>query len=163
MSLSFSVVVSNLIEKGFRILKVKQFGVKTANSVSSFGDDSAPLKDMIAIHANTAEVGDSVIVGYINKNQIAKPGEKRIFSLKPDGSLSFDIHLKDDGTCNIGGDTDNAVRFAALNTALQVEASKINAELTKIASGISTAGGVYVPTTLTLDISAAKIDEVKVP
>lgn len=159
--ISFSRVKGVFLENGSRILKVIQFGAKTADVVSSFGDDSCPLNDMTAIYANTSEVGDSIIIGYINKNQISAVGEKRIFSLKQDESLSTYIHLKNDGTINIGGDSDFMIRYTSLNVALQEEVNKINAELTKIASGISAAGGVYVPTPITLDISASKINEIK--
>jgi hypothetical protein len=161
--ISFSKVKESIIEKGSRILKVVQFGVKTADVVSPFGDDSVPLKDMTAIYANTSEVGDNIILGYINNNQLAAIGEKRIFSLKPDSSLSFAVHLKNDGTCEIGGDEDFAVRFNALNTALQNEVALVNAELTKIAAGIATAGGSYIPAPITLDLNLSRVDNVKLP
>jgi hypothetical protein len=131
--------------------------------VAPFGDDSHPLKDMVALYANTSESGDNIIIGYINKNHIAAIGEKRIYSLKEDGSLSFAIHLKNDETCEIGGAVDFAVRYNALNTALQEEVVKINQELTKIASGISTAGGVYVPEPITLSLIDSRVNEVKLP
>lgn len=160
--ITFSIVKEVIIEKLKKTLKVEQFGVKTADVISDFGDDSSPLKDMVAVYANTSEVGDSVIIGYINGNQIAQAGEKRIFSLKEDGSLSFAIHLKNDGTSEIGGNTDNAVRYSKLNLALQSEVNKINAELAKIAISIGAVGGSYVPTAITVDVSAAKIEEIKV-
>ncbi len=159
--ITFSIVKDSIIEKFKRVLKVEQYGAKTADVISSFGDDSAPLNDMIALYANTSEVGDSVIIGYINKNQIAQPGEKRVFSLKPDGTLSFDIHLKTDGTCEIGGAIDNAVRHSKLNTALQAEVTKINAELVKISAAVGAVGGSYVHVPVTVDIAAAKINEIK--
>ena len=37
---------------------------------------------MVAIFAETSNNSEAVIIGYINKNQVAGPGEKRIFSLK---------------------------------------------------------------------------------
>lgn len=157
-----SIVKENIIKDGERSLKVVQYGAKTAEVVSDFGDDSAPLKDMIAIYGPTGESGEAVILGYLNKNQIAQPGEKRIFSLKPDKSLSFALHLKNDGTCEFGGNTDNAVRYTALNTALQAEKDLINTELTKIAAAINAlAPGSYTPTPITLNLIQAKIDEIK--
>lgn len=162
--MTLSIVKESIIKAGKRSLKVFEFGAKTADVVSDFGDDSSPLKDMVAIYGQTSESGDSIIVGYINSNQIALPGEKRIFSLKDDGSLSFDIHLKNDGTCNIGGDVDNAVRYSKLNAAMQQQKSLINAELTKIQTAINAlAPGAYIPTPITVDLSLAKIDEIKTP
>jgi len=59
------------------------------------------------------------------------------------------------------GDADNAVRFAPLDSNLQSLVSSIQCELVKIATGIAAAGGSYTPGTLSLDIDAAKIDEIK--
>lgn len=159
--MTIAVVKENFIKGAKRFLKIQEYGVKTADVVADFGDDSAPLKDMIAIYSKTAIAGEEIVIGYINANQIAQPGEKRIFSLMPDGSLSFDIYLRNNGTCEIGGNVDNAVRYLAMNAALQQQVLKINAELTAIAAGIASAGGVYVPTLITLDMTAAKIVEVK--
>lgn len=162
--MTLSIVKESIIKAGKRSLKVFEFGAKTADVVSDFGDDSSPLKDMVAIYGQTSESGDSIIVGYINSNQIALPGEKRIFSLKDDGSLSFDIHLKNNGTCNIGGDVDNAVRYSKLNAAMQQQKNLINAELTKIQTAINAlAPGAYIPTPITVDLSLAKINEIKTP
>ena len=159
--MTFSIVKESIIKNAKRFLKVVQYGAKTADVVADFGDDSSPLKDMIAIYSRTAIVGEEVIIGYLNTNQISKPGEKRIFSLMPDGSLSFDIYLKNDGTCEIGGKVDNAVRYMAMDTALQQQVNEINAELIAISTAISGVGGVYVPTPITLDMTPSKIVEIK--
>lgn len=160
--MTYSVVKENIIEKFSRALKVFEYGAKTADVVAPFGDDSAPLKDMIAIYSQTDVNGDSVIIGYFNKNQISEPGEKRIFSLKPDGSLSFSLHLRNDGTCEIGGNVDNAVRFSPLNTSLQNNNAAINQELEKIAIAINAiVPGSYSPIPLSMDLTSSKIEEIK--
>jgi len=159
--ISYAKIKSTLIEKSRRILKVVEFGPKTAIEVAPFGEDGNPLKDMVAIYSKTTEAGERVILGYINKNQISQPGEKRIYSLTPEGAVSFSIHLKGDGTCEIGGDVDNMVRFQALDTALKAQDNLINAELAKIAIAIGSLGGSYVVAPVSTDISASKIEEVK--
>ena len=159
--ISLAQVKSMVISSGKRILKVVQFGAKTAVQSAPFGDDSSPLKDMVAIFAPTSNMEEPVILGYINKNQIALEGEKRMFSLRPDGTLSFSIHLKNDGTCEIGGNTDNMVKYTPLDTALKSQDTAINTELGKIALAITSLGGAYVPTAVSTDISASKIDTVK--
>ena len=159
--ISFSKVKGSALEKGIRILKVLQFGIKTADEVSSFGDDSNPLKDMTAIYAESSEAGEPVILGYINTNQISKEGEKRIYSLKSDGSTSFYIHLKNDGTMEFGGTADNLVRYSPINTALNQQAVDINTELSKISAALALIGGVYTPTPINIDVSGSKIDEAK--
>lgn len=160
-----SVVKEVVIEKDkTKSLKVFQFGVKTADLVSDFGDDSSPLKDMIAIYSDTSETGESVIIGYLNKNQISNPGEKRIFSLKEDGSLSTSIHLKNDETLEIAGSINNAVTYSPLNIALQKQVLALNAELVKIAGVLNTlAPASYIATPVSIDISGAKVDNVKLP
>lgn len=161
--ITFSKIRSSIIEAGLRILKVDQWGAKTVQEISSFGDDGNPVANMTAVYADTAESGEPVIIGYINENQLAGVGEKRIYSLKSDGTLSTFIWLKDDGTMQLGGIVDNAVRHAALDVALQAQVVKINAELVKIATGIAGAGGAYTPAPISIDTSAAKIDEIKTP
>lgn len=169
MALTFSVVKEYLLENGIRILKVFEFGAKTANVIAPFGDDSAALKDMIAIYGSTSNVGESIIIGYINKNQIATPGEKRIFSLDENGELSFAIHLRTDGTCEIGGAGDFAVRYNELETAFNQLKSDLNDLITSYNTHIHT-DSVMGLTTATpsqgtpsvADITPAKISEIKV-
>lgn len=159
--ITLAKIKSSLLEKAKRILKVEQFGAKTAIESGPFGEDSSPLKDMIAIYTNTSESGEQVILGYINKNQLASPGEKRIYSLRPDGTLSFAIHLKNDGTVEVGGNTDNMVKFIPLDAALKNQDTAINTELAKIATAITSVGGTYVPGTVSTDISLSKLENVK--
>jgi hypothetical protein len=160
--ISFSRVKENILEKGFRILKVIQFGAKTADVVGPFGDDSAPLKDMVAIYGDTSESGDKVILGYLNKNQISQPGEKRIFSLDSNGNLSFDIILRTDGTCEIGGNTHNAVKYIPLNAAIQSQVAAINAELSKIALGLNAiVPGSYTVAPIQVDLTDSKNEKIK--
>jgi hypothetical protein len=149
-----------------RILKVfGMVGTGNADQVAPFGDDSCPVQGMDAIYMDTANDDLPVIVGFINTNQMAAPGEKRFFSMKQneDGSYSeaFYTWMKADGTYEIGGNVDNSVRYAALNAALQTQIAKMELQLTEIAAGIATAGGSYTPGDITLDISAAKINEIK--
>ena len=161
--ITLSKVRDFVIENGKRILKVQEYGVKTAKVASNYGDDSQPLKNMTAIYSPTAVNSEPVIIGYINTNQVAKEGEKRIFSQSIDGSISFAIHLKTDGSCEIGGNVDNAVRFNALQSSLASSDTLLNAELAKIATAIGSLGGVYTVATVATDISSSKINEIKTP
>lgn len=159
--ITFAKIKSTSIEAKKRILKVLQFGVKTADEIAPYGDDSNPLKDMTAVYIETSEAGEPVIIGYLNTEQLADIGEKRIYSQKANGEISFYIHLKNDGTIEFGGNADNLVRYTPLNSGLQAQVIKINAELVKIASGITAAGGSYVPVPISLNISGSKINEAK--
>ena len=161
--ISFSKVRDVIVEKGFRILRVFQYGIKTADVVGPFGEDSSPLENTTAIYCKTSEKGENVVVGYINKNQLTKvsPGEKRIFSLKPDGSESFEIYLKGDGTCEIGGDQFSSIKFEPLEQILTAYNTSLNAELAKIVASIAGVGGTYAVTPLNLDISSSKSKTIK--
>jgi len=161
--ITFSKVRDFVIENGKRILKVQEYGVKTAKVASNYGDDSQPLKNMTAIYSPTAVNSEPVIIGYINTNQVAKEGEKRIFSQSLDGSLSFAIHLKTNGTCEIGGNVDNAVRFSALQSSLASSDGLLNVELVKIKALFAGLGLTYEHTPVNTNISSSKINEIKTP
>ncbi len=122
-----------------------------------------------AIYAETASDELPIIIGYINTHAMAAEGEKRLFSLKKvtaeDGKISYQESFytwhKNDGTYELGGNVDNAVRYAKLNAALQSEVNKINAELTKIQTAIGSVGGTYTRLPVSVDITQAKINEIK--
>lgn len=159
--ISFSTYKSAVIANGKRILKVLQFGVKTAGECMPFGEDGSPLSNMMAVYAKTSNIAEPVIIGYINKNQLAQPGEKRIYSLRPDGTLSTYAWLHNDGTMELAGNGNNLVRYTALNNGLTAQDTAINTELTKIAVAIASLGGTYAPATINTDISESKINEIK--
>jgi hypothetical protein len=160
---------SSLIQQtGHRIVKAFGYGAVTADIAMPFGEDSCPVKGMDAIYATTDSDEQPVIIGYINTNQIAGPGEKRQFSLKAitvGGKITYQIafytHLKNDGTYEIGGNTKHMVRYEDLNLGLIETKNDINAELVKIQTAISSLGGTYLRSNVDMDISAAKIDEIK--
>lgn len=159
--ISFSKVKSAIIEGGRRILKVREYGAKTAVEVAPFGDDSNPIKEMTAIYAQTQENGDRIIIGYINEQQLAAVGEKRLYSIKADGSIGSFVWLKNDGTLELSGSADNAVRYQALDNALQNMVTKINAENLKIQAAITALGGTYVQLPVDVITTPARINEVK--
>ena len=70
--------------------------------------------------------------------------------------------VEKDGNIEVGGNTDNLVKYSKLDLSLQNEATLINTELGKIAAVLnSLAPGSYVPTPVTIDISQSKCDKVK--
>lgn len=150
-----------MINTGQRILTVLQYGAKTANECAPFGDDSCPVPNLTAIYAETSNAGDQVIMGYINLEQQAAPGEKRLYSLQADGSLSFYAWLRADGSMSLGGEDNNLVRYTALDAGLSAQDDKINAELTKIVAAITALGGTYAMEEVNTDISESKINEIK--
>jgi hypothetical protein len=170
------IIETSLDSIGRRLPKFLRLGksdVQECFQVSSFGDDSNPVKDMVAVYGQTSEIGKNVIIGYINKNQISEPGEKRIFSTDENGEVVFYFHLKNDGTAELNGTDDNLVRFSALESGfnelkgdLNDMISKWNSFVTAYVPGSPTTVGL--PPTLsgqnvtasTADISDSKIDEI---
>lgn len=159
--ISLSTIASSFIEEGFRILKVIQYGPKTADECSPFGDDANPLEDMDAIFAETEVGGEPVIIGYIQSNRISRPGEKRIFSMNEFGEQVADIYLKNTGYIEIGGKDDNFVSYKKLNEALQLQNQKLLTELQKISVAFTGVGGVYITGDVSLDISASKTEKIR--
>ncbi|MCM8906786.1 hypothetical protein [Tenacibaculum finnmarkense] len=162
--ITFSKFYEATLKNLKRILKVNQFGVKTAVESMPFGEDSSPIKDMTAIFAETSNNSEPVIIGYINKNQIAGPGEKRMFSLKENGQISTSIWLKADETMEVGGNTDFAVKYSGLESAFNKLKDDFNAHVLKYNSHIHPSIGATTPNTSsasTADISSSKNDKIK--
>lgn len=172
--MNITKVISSTIDSfNRRVVKVLRFGksdVQTAVEAGPFGVDSNPIKDMEAIYMPSATKGKTVIVGYINKKQLAEPGEVRHYSTDDSGVEKFYTWLKKDGTMEIGGNTDNMVRFSELQTAFNQLKSDFNDLVIKFNTHVHpgvTAGGASTLVTATpgtasaADISDAKIDEIK--
>ena len=164
MGVISKVISSELDKAKRRIIKVLGKGkndVRTPFHTSSPNTDSPPIASMRAIYMPTSTKGKSVIVGYINENLVAEPGEYRIKSTDSDGNEKNYVWLKGDGTIEIGGKNDNMVRYSKLDLGLKNQDSQIQAELVKIQAGITAAGGTYTPGSIATDISASKINKVK--
>lgn len=172
--MNFVKVISSELDKlKRRIIKVLRFGrsdVRTPLEASPYGIDSVPVKDLIAIYSETGQDGDTVIIGYLNKNRLADIGENRLFSTDENGVLSTFIWLKNDGTMEVGGDTDFMVRFSELETGFNQLKSDLNSLIstfnTHVHPGVtvgaaSTLITVTVETPSNADISNAKIQEIK--
>lgn len=174
------VLSTNIDSLMRRVVKVLRFGksdVQTALDVSSYGIDSHPIKDMIAVYSDTSEKGKTVIIGYINKNKLAEIGELRLFSTNSTGTEQFYTWLKNDGTMEIGGDGDNMVRYSELEIAFNQLKSDFNSLVTAYnthvhpivnAVPLATPPGIVTSSvTVTTgvpsaaNIAPAKIDEIK--
>lgn len=166
------VISTQLDNLNRRLIKVLRFGrsdVQTPFQALPHGIDSNPVKDWLAVYSETTEKGKPVIIGYINPDQLAEVGGTRIYSTDSDGAVQFAIYLRADGTCEVGGDTDNMVRYSELETAFNTLRDDFNTfvNTTYNLHQHPTAGvGAPSPPTVTgqqsnADISGAKIDEVK--
>lgn len=159
--ITFSKFFESILDGGKRILKVNQYGPKTADESSPFGIDSNPIKGMTAIYADTSNSSESVVLGVINESQLADNGELRLYSMDSNKVVKSFIWIKKDGTIEFNGNTYSSVRFEPLKTGLNNQNTLINTELSKIASAIGLLGGVYVPSNILTNIDSAKNDTVK--
>ncbi|MCH9621016.1 MAG: hypothetical protein S4CHLAM20_04300 [Chlamydiia bacterium] len=153
-----SVEFDKLKRHVIKVLSKGKIDVRTPLNTSPPNTDAPPIAGLRAIYMRTGNSGKSVIIGYINEKMVAKPGEYRIYSTDLGGVEKNYIHLTNDGVIEIGGESDNMVRYSKLNDGMSDLDTQINAELVKIATAI---GGSYTPGTISTDISDSKIDEVK--
>lgn len=169
-------VTETLIYKGYRRIK-SAFSGDTHDSVqiTSFGDDSCPPKNIKGVKMATSTEAYHIILGYFNRSNVAVEGEKRIFSVKEDGSISFYVHLKNNGTMEIGGTDDNLVRYSELKTGFDQLKTDFNNFLTTQYNlhthpvpGVTVGSGstnssvtTSLGTESIADISDCKIDEIK--
>lgn len=152
--------------------KLSSGNVNEKRAIAPFGIDSVPVKDMGVVVADTRIKGKGVIVGVFNKSNEAAEGETRIYSVDSDNVVQNYIHVKSDGTIEIGGNTDNMVRYSELETAFDQLKSDFddlvtvfNAHTHLYAPGpgspTPTAAPATTGTPSTADITGAKINEIK--
>jgi hypothetical protein len=111
-----STSISDLNKRVVKFLGLGKRDIQTSDEANPYGLDSNPTKGSIAIYSETSEKGQTVILGYLNKNQLAGVGEFRMFSTDDDGTLKFYVWLKSTGIIEIGGDSNYAVKFNELKT-----------------------------------------------
>lgn len=169
-----SQFISSTLESLKRVVNINLFGnqdPRSAVEVGPFGVDSSPRgKDLFAVYAKTGRDGDEIILGYINKQQIAQRGEMRIYSMASDNDYATDIILRADGTIEVGGYANHMTQFEGLQTAFNQLRSDFNALVTlynaHVHSGGTLAGGFTGTTTTggtssTADILPAKLTNIK--
>ena len=145
-------VLGSVIRGTKRIVQVSLF--KKAREIPQalpYGVDSAPVREMVAVYANTADMGNSLIVGYVYKDAVAEVGSIRLYS------ENGYVYLRANGNLELLGTADNAMRYAAFNSVIQSYLTTLNLA---ISTGISSAGGTYTPPTAP-NFTAAKINEIK--
>ena len=131
--------------------------IQTVEYVSLPGQDENPIDGSRVF---ILEVGESYKIAIAVDDGVTpamETGEKRLYSVSDAGDIQAFINILKTGIIEVNGDADNAVRFAALDVALQTLVASINAVLATKADASGAAG------VLTLDLSTAKVDEVLLP
>lgn len=167
--------ISTRLDKfGRRLVKVLANGpadVRESVQAAPHGIDANPVKDMVAVYAQTEERGKAYVIGYLNKNLLADVGELRLFSTSDSGQLQAWMWLKNDGTIEILGSDDNLVKFKQTEATIKELQDDITALKQAFTSWVPVAsdGGAALKAAtaswfaqpLVEDIAGAKFDEVK--
>lgn len=127
--------------------------IQTVELFSGHGDDSSPVDgSLVAVFGGGAarKIAVSVNDGIAPTSEI---GEKYLYSIAS-GVVSAFIKLLVNGNIEINGNTDNAVRYSALETAFNQFKSDYNSH---------THGGVGPSPQTVADITPSKVDEVLLP
>lgn len=130
---------------------------QTAQVYGQSGFISTPAKNVKGIRFRIGSL--DIIIGAFNYKVPLpdNPGDTKIYSTDSDGNEESTIKLLNDGTIEINGNTDNAVSWTDLNTALQGLVTAINANMgTKL-------DGAGTPGVLTLSLTGARVNGVKLP
>lgn len=168
-------VVSSAVDN-LKRLTVKFFAngpldIRESVQAAPFGIDSNPIKDMVAIQAETPERGKNYVIGYLNKEVLSQPGETRLFSVNSSGQLQAWLWLRNDGSIEILGTDDNLMKYAQAASTIK-EIQQDIAELKSVISGwvpvpndggaaLKSAASAWFGSPLVEQIDGAKFDEVK--
>ena len=147
-----------------RLLQVEMSSPDDIQTVQYFpmsGDDSPPIKDdKVAV----ISIGDSFKIAIGVQDSIVPsmgPGEKKSYSRDSVGAVAAFVNHLASGVLELNGNNDFAVRFNALQTKLTALEAQLIAH---VHPGVLTGGASTGPsvTVFDIDISAAKVDEVKI-
>lgn len=160
----FSSSLNDIKQRLVKVLRYGKVDVQTPIQAAPYGLDSAPVKDMIAVYTRVESDGSTVVVGYLNKDSKAGPGEYRTFATDAQGVEKFYTWMKSTGIMEIGGDTNFAVKFNELKTEFNALKKSHNDLLTEYKIHIHS-GGVIMgntgPTTSTQMPNTSNIDNAK--
>lgn len=141
---------------------VWRFLVYTAKEVSPFGfDSSAPEGWTKAIYVETSNKDESVVIGYINKNQVAGVGESRMYSVDDTGVVKAYLLCDAQGRINLNGNGFSAIRFQNLKNATDPGRPIDKCRIAKISFAIGLLGGSYTVAPVSTDLTNSESPDVK--
>lgn len=158
------IISTSIDSANRRLVKFFRFGkddVQEVLSASCVGDDSPPIENLRGIYVQTSQVGTPVLVGYINDNQLAQPGEKRIYATDQNGNVILHFYMKSDGTIELGGTGNYAVKFNQLKTEFNELNDKFNDLVTNFNSHVHAANATPIAPPTQAFQSTANIDNAK--
>lgn len=152
-----------------RLIKVQRMGlndIQTPFEASPFGQDSNCPKGFVAVYATTQERGKNVIIGYLNKNALAKPGENRMYSTNEAGDEEkMYLLLTNDGYMDLGGKTNWAVKYTEMKAEFDKLKDDFNNHIAEynlhVHSGGILTGAMTGPTTPSTNINTSDMSQAK--
>ena len=160
------VISTDTNEQGTVTVKVLRAGsddVRETEQITPFGFTGRPVKDRIAIYSKASTDGDDYIIGYLNLNSEIEVGESEMFSTDEQGNVVMAITLRNDGTAELGGDSDFLARFNELKAGFDELVSNFNTHLNNYNAHIHTApSGATGPPSIFSNPSSASIDAAKI-
>jgi hypothetical protein len=161
------------LEEAIRIITTEIYEgmTKESRQICPPGIDANPiLEDQGVLIIIDKVPGKSAQVGVYPDSQ-AEQGEVRIYSRAANGDLKALMWFKADGTIEINGSEDNAVRYSQLETAFNTFKTDFNNFISTVFNlHMHPTAGTGPPslptltgTSTTADIAPAKVDEVKLP
>jgi hypothetical protein len=122
--------VQQTAEKFIKLLRFGKSDVQTSSLVSSWGIDSKPVKDTLAVHSETQERGETVCLGIIKEFSKTKEGETRIYCTDSTGAEKFEIYLRNDGKVEFNGSGNFLVKYNELKSGFDQLKSDFNGLVT---------------------------------
>jgi phage gp45-like len=128
------------------------YDIQTIELRNQYGEDNNPVNGSQVLIIDIGSAFKMAIAAEDGITPSMNPGEKKIYSVSGAAIAAF-INFLASGNIEINGNSDFAVRFNALNTALQTMLTSLNADIVSAGGAGST----------TLDLSGAKVNTVKLP
>ena len=124
-------IISTALQSSRLYIKILGLGksdIKTPDNCLPFGIDNQPTNNQNykCIYSETSIAGQNVVIGMINMKAIADIGELHLYSEQTNGTESFRIKLRNNGKCEIGGNTNFAVKYNELKTQYQALQKTVN-------------------------------------
>jgi hypothetical protein len=167
-------IINQAINDNIREIVTEIFPQYNRVSVQALppGIDAAPLEEDQGISIIIDKANRSVNIGVYPDAQ-AEPGEVRIYSRDSGGSIQALLYFKTDGTIEINGTDDFAVRFSKLKEVVD----ELQGDVTDLKTAFSTwvvapndggaalkaSAATWFGTPLTKNIDDAKVETVKLP
>lgn len=161
--INFTRILSTAIKAGRNLAKFRLFGpddVREKPIAAPYGVDGNPIKKMVGIYAKTGEDGKGVLLGFIQENALADPGELRLFATDENGVEKAFIWLTNSGTIELNGNADNLVRYSKLKQGfdqLRNDFNSLIADYNGHTHPVTSAPGTTGPVAVPLSGSSASI------